>query len=104
MKRFLVFAYDGYYPTGGWGDFVKDFNTEEEALEEAKKTKNDIIEIVDTEIGKVIKWVQFEILFRESEGKRQKRMRIFNGDSSSPISDDNLNSLISEEWFPEKCY
>jgi len=30
MKRFLVFAYEQYYPRGGWGDFVGDFDTLEE--------------------------------------------------------------------------
>jgi hypothetical protein len=26
MKRYLVFAWDDYYPAGGWGDFVGAFD------------------------------------------------------------------------------
>ncbi len=32
IKRFLVFAYDDYYPAGGWGDFRGAFDTSEEAM------------------------------------------------------------------------
>lgn len=31
MKRFLVFAYDTYYPRGGWTDFRSAHDTLEEA-------------------------------------------------------------------------
>lgn len=31
MKRFLLFAGSDYYPSGGWKDFQKDFDTLEEA-------------------------------------------------------------------------
>lgn len=31
MKRFAVFAGDNYYPGGGMGDFIKSFDTAEEA-------------------------------------------------------------------------
>lgn len=31
MKRFLLFAGDWYYPSGGWDDFEKSFDTLEEA-------------------------------------------------------------------------
>jgi len=30
-KRFLLFAGQNYYPDGGWHDFVKSFDTYEEA-------------------------------------------------------------------------
>lgn len=36
MKRYLVFANDCYYPSGGAGDFQKSFDTAEEAEEFAK--------------------------------------------------------------------
>lgn len=32
MKRFLVFAGDTYYPVGGMDDFLKDFDSMDEAL------------------------------------------------------------------------
>jgi len=31
MKRFMIFAYDSYYPSGGMHDFQADFDTIEEA-------------------------------------------------------------------------
>lgn len=31
MKQFLLFGGDTYYPSGGWGDFIQSFNTNEEA-------------------------------------------------------------------------
>ena len=37
MKRYLLFSGNDYYPTGGWGDFVDDFDTIEEAEAYARK-------------------------------------------------------------------
>lgn len=31
MKRYFVFAYDRYYPAGGWNDFQESFITLDEA-------------------------------------------------------------------------
>lgn len=31
MKRFLLFAHSRYYPSGGMEDFIKDYDTLEEA-------------------------------------------------------------------------
>ena len=31
MKRYGLFAFADYYPDGGWSDFVKAFDTQEEA-------------------------------------------------------------------------
>tara|TARA_R110000787_G_scaffold2616_1_gene10228 strand:- start:237 stop:431 length:195 start_codon:yes stop_codon:yes gene_type:complete len=42
MKRFLLFAGNVYYPSGGFGDFIGDF----EALEDAK--------------DKLLKWIEAE--------------------------------------------
>lgn len=61
MKRYLVFASQDYYSAGGWGDFVKDFGTEEEArrFAEEKLAKMDPkdwvdwAQIVDLETEKV---------------------------------------------------
>jgi hypothetical protein len=56
MKRYLLFAGDEYYPTGGWGDFISDFDT----LEEAKKDllsgrfDKDWYQIVDTQNKEVV--------------------------------------------------
>lgn len=40
MKKYLAFYGDNYYPSGGMGDFIGDFDTKEEAIqaiEEAHK-------------------------------------------------------------------
>ncbi len=37
MKRFLLFAFNDYYPGGGMEDFMGDFDTMEECQKESKK-------------------------------------------------------------------
>jgi len=32
MKRYLTFYGDAYYPNGGMGDFIGDYDTQEEAV------------------------------------------------------------------------
>lgn len=57
IKRFLVFAYDGYYPGGGWGDFQEAFDTLKEAMTFCKSTavsSYDGYEIVDLHALQVI--------------------------------------------------
>lgn len=39
MKRFALFAYDTYYPTGGWNDFVDWFESVEAAVEAVNQEK-----------------------------------------------------------------
>lgn len=41
MKRYLLFAGDKFYPNGGMGDFVMDFNNKSDALDLIKRLKND---------------------------------------------------------------
>ena len=54
LKRYLLFAFDNYYPSGGWSDFRGDFETLEEALEASKGVGLDVWDIVDSETKKVI--------------------------------------------------
>ena len=56
MKRFLVFAFDQYYPTGGWDDLVDSCHTVEEArvVGEGTRKRYDEYQIVDTESGEVV--------------------------------------------------
>lgn len=63
MKRFLVFAFDQYYPCGGWGDFCGSYETVEAALadrpnwqspEGYSRSGQDHFEIVDTTTGTVV--------------------------------------------------
>lgn len=53
-KRFLVFAYDHYYPCGGWTDFKSAHDSLEEAKVaadnlNAERRQYDLVEIVDLE-------------------------------------------------------
>lgn len=49
MKRFLVFTYDTYYPTGGVNDLSGDVDSLEEAY--ALATGMDCADILDTKTG-----------------------------------------------------
>lgn len=39
MKKYLLFAYDGYYPAGGLRDLAGSFDTLEEAIAIARDTR-----------------------------------------------------------------
>lgn len=54
MKRYLVFAFDYYYPGGGWNDFVSAHDTVEEAQKAGKDKNLDCYQIVDIETGEQI--------------------------------------------------
>lgn len=64
MKRYLVFAYDNYYPGGGWYDFKGAYDTFESAKLEADARvlpnegddfwQHDCSEVVDLQIGEII--------------------------------------------------
>ena len=56
MKRFLLFAGDEYYPTGGWGDFISDFDTLEEVKKDILSGRfyKDWYQIVDTQNKEVV--------------------------------------------------
>jgi hypothetical protein len=60
MKRYAVFAYSDYYPSGGWGDLFGRYETLEEAkkaIEEDKapggplRQRSDHYDIVDLVTG-----------------------------------------------------
>lgn len=53
MKQFLLFAGSHYYPSGGWADFVKDFNSLEAALAHNRQNY-DWWHVVDITTGKVV--------------------------------------------------
>jgi len=68
MKRFLLFSYDYYYPSGGWDDFREDFDSHDDAMEYIKDNDNkfgyDVYEVVDT-ITKEVKKYEWDELFSE---------------------------------------
>lgn len=53
MKRYLLFAGYGYYPSGGWDDWIGDFDTVEEA--QAAERRGDWYHIIDTETKEEVK-------------------------------------------------
>jgi len=54
MKRFLLFAYDDYYPSGGWSDYEGSFDTAEEAMAHKTRYDTDNAEVVDAETERVV--------------------------------------------------
>jgi len=56
MKRYLIFAFNMYYPSGGWNDFQGSRDTFEDALSFTKQqiTNFDYVQIVDSVTGE--KW------------------------------------------------
>lgn len=57
MKRYLLFAGEAYYPSGGWSDYEGSFDTVEEAILKQEQLKNrgqPWYHIVDIETEKVI--------------------------------------------------
>lgn len=53
MKRYAVFAYDSYYPAGGWEDLIGQAETLEEARA-LRPPERDNWQIVDLEAGAVL--------------------------------------------------
>lgn len=55
VKRYVVFAYSNYYPSGGWNDHIGSFDTLKEAQEaaETERTDNrhDFTDIIDLLTG-----------------------------------------------------
>jgi hypothetical protein len=52
MKRFILFASDYYYSSGGWNDFIESFDTLEEAQARCDPSLDaDWYQIVDTTTG-----------------------------------------------------
>lgn len=57
MKRYLLFAGSCYYPSGGIEDFIKDFDTKEEAISFTKNYINEQIKTQDREsINHYFEW------------------------------------------------
>ncbi len=57
MKRFLIFRYEWYYPSGGWNDFYGDAETLEEAktfVDAYLKHDNGGAHVVDTQTWKKV--------------------------------------------------
>ena len=46
-KRYIVFEYDSYYPLGGMSDVGDSYDTKEEAIDVAQKSRYDHTEVYD---------------------------------------------------------
>lgn len=58
MKQYALFQYLGYYPSGGWNDFMGTFDSPEDALTYVNSPKNkypeDYYQVVDLNNGEVV--------------------------------------------------
>jgi hypothetical protein len=54
MKRYLLFAGDYYYPCGGMNDFIKSFDTANDAFEHALSLKVDWCHMLDSQTGSFV--------------------------------------------------
>lgn len=58
MKRYVLFAYDAYYPGGGMNDFASAHDTIEDAEAAGQKQRTDYFDVADLESHKVVsEWV-----------------------------------------------
>jgi hypothetical protein len=53
-KRFMLFAYEVYYPAGGVGDCITSFNTLEDAIAAAKQDSSDVKNILDLDERRIV--------------------------------------------------
>jgi hypothetical protein len=64
FKRYIVFAYNQYYPSGGWNDYQGSYETVDEAKAAAKNLREgnfalhgweyEYTQIVDLETGRTV--------------------------------------------------
>lgn len=57
MKTYMVFAFEGCFPSGGWGDFYSSYETLEEArrvCEHLETFVDSSVHIVDVRTGEII--------------------------------------------------
>lgn len=58
MKRYLLFASDVYEPSGGWRDFIGDYDNLDAAKEEGElqlhRRGDRFFQVVDIETGEII--------------------------------------------------
>jgi len=53
MKRFWLFMFDNYYPTGGMNDFVDSFETKADAVQAVASKSRDYYQILDSRTGEI---------------------------------------------------
>lgn len=54
FKRFMLFEYDSYYPSGATSDCSKTFETLDETVEAGKLSKADWVEILDCDKRRLV--------------------------------------------------
>ena len=56
LRPYLVFAFDHYYPQGGWNDFVGAYRSRDLAdlAADAAVSNNDFAQVVDAASGQVV--------------------------------------------------
>lgn len=74
MKRFIAFSYEDYYPAGGLGDMVGDFDTIEEIIELANKSKFENLDILDLQTGESAEGYSWDRGVREWKIEKQSQI------------------------------
>lgn len=64
-RRYILFGYYGYYPSGGMKDALFSFNTESELIEEASHYEYDYYNIFDTETFNIMSGQKPILIFRD---------------------------------------
>jgi hypothetical protein len=54
LYRYLVFAFDSYYPDGGWRDFQGSFRSKRAAVAHARTLRYDHKEVIDITTGREV--------------------------------------------------
>lgn len=54
MKRYWLFTFPTFYPSGGMDDFVNSYDTAEEAIQAAKRSTRPNRQVVDSHSGQVL--------------------------------------------------
>jgi hypothetical protein len=54
VKRYLLFAGDNYYPSGGWHDSVKGYDDIDSARKAGRETAGEWWHVVDLELGAIV--------------------------------------------------
>ena len=54
MKRYILFGYDNYYPTGGFNDVIGSYDTKEEYRDKMEESKYENYQVFDCDLKHLI--------------------------------------------------
>lgn len=65
-KKYILFQYEGHYPSGGLNDVIESFSTIKEAKKYAQKHKSENNEVVNRDTWEIVWDDEMDILKRKS--------------------------------------